>query len=95
MRESLDMTKKCLDVNVKRFIIIFNFPYRLTKKTVKNIFGSDMSSRNANVRLRSSVRLVQTCLEQSIFTFLGQRAIRALKEPSEDFQGAYREQSWH
>ena len=46
-------------------------------------FGSDRSSRNAD--LRPFVRLffcltvcqLQVCLEQSVFIFLGQRAIRA------------------
>ena len=49
---------------------------------VQSIFGSDRGSRNANVRslVCSFVRLVQTCLEQSIFfilahpSWMGQRA---------------------
>ena len=55
------------------------------------IFGSDRSSRSHNVR--PSVRSVQVCLEQSIFIFLGQRALReqaksnqALREHSEGTQ---------
>ena len=47
----------------------------------KYIFGSDRSSSSHNLRV--SVRSVQTCLEQSIFIFLGQRSIRALREQSE------------
>ena len=31
------------------------------------------------IYVRASVRPVQVCLEQSIFIFLGQRAIRAIK----------------
>ena len=39
-----------------------------------DLFGSDRSSRNANVR--PSVRVCQTCLEQTIFICLAQRALR-------------------
>ena len=41
-------------------------------------FGSDRSPRNANVRL--PVREAQSSLKQSIFNFLGQRAIREQSE---------------
>ena len=54
-----------------------------------HLFGSDRSSRNADVRM--FVRLVQVCLEQSTFIFLGQRAIRALRGQSEGNQRAIRE----
>ena len=57
------------------------------------IFGYDRSSRNANLcpSVHSFVRLVQTCLKQSIFIFLGKRAIR--KQPKGNW--AVREQSEH
>ena len=61
------------------------------------LFGSDRSSRNAD--LRSSVRSVQTCLEQSIFIILAQifklsvRNRSAVSEHSESNQRALREQS--
>ena len=49
----------------------------------KNPFiGSDRSSINADLcsSVRPSVRPVQVCLEQSIFIFLGQRAVRKQSE---------------
>ena len=61
------------------------------------IFGSDRSSGNAN--LRSLVRSVQVCLEQSIFIILAQifkQSVRnksAVSEHSESTQRAIREQS--
>ena len=52
------------------------------------IFGSDRSSRCHNVH--PSICAGQSCLEQSIFIFLGLRAIRALREKSESNQRAIR-----
>ena len=49
---------------------------------MKNLFGSDRSSRNADLRS------VQVCLEQSIFIFPGQRALRGPSEHSESNQRA-------
>ena len=66
------------------------------------VFGSDRSSINANLRssVRSFVCPVQTCLEQSIFIFLGQSnqsTQRTLREQSKSNKeslkigvGAYR-----
>ena len=42
------------------------------------------------VFVRPFIRWVQTCLEQSIFIFLGQSSNRALREHSESNQGAIR-----
>ena len=52
----------------------------------KPVFGSDRSSSSHFVC--PSVCPAQVCLEQSIFIFLGQRAIRALKKQSESTQKA-------
>ena len=61
-------------------------------KTLGFLFSSDRSSRNANVCV--SVCPAQSALEQSIFIFLGQRALRALgrefREHSENEQRALR-----
>ena len=47
-----------------------------------SFFGSDRSSRSHDLCL--SVTSVTSCLEQSLFIFLGQRAIRALREQSQN-----------
>ena len=57
------------------------------------IFGSDRSSRNANVRML--ICSVQDCLEQSNFIYLGQRAIREQSKHSEGNQRTAREHSEH
>ena len=63
-------------------------------QNVNDVFGSDRSPRSAN--LRSFVRPVQVCLDQSIFIFLDQRAIRTIRERSgntKNIQKTIREQS--
>ena len=51
---------------------VFSLRNQQTTQTI--LFGSVKSSRSHN--LRPSVRSFQTCLEQSIFMFLCQRALR-------------------
>ena len=66
-----------------------------------NLFGSDTSSRNANLRLSFLRPSVQTCLEHSIFIILTQifkQSVRnksAVSEHSESTQRAIREHSEH
>ena len=70
--------------------------------TIHDVFGSDRSSRNANVRsfvhssIRPSVRSVETCRELSIFIILAQifkLTSCALSEINQSTQRAVREQS--
>ena len=57
--------------------IFYNCAPCIERYDAANIFGSDRSPRNAIVC--PSIRAAQSALEQSIFIFLGQRALR--KQP--------------
>ena len=65
-----------------------HFPVINCTTQYRIVFGSDRSSRNADVLsfVRSFGCSVQVCLEQSIFIFLGQRAIRELSESTQSIK---------